>query len=186
VFCISYGYFVYDLYKNIFHHGGAAFIAHGIFCIIIYSVFTFQPCGQRLGIACLLFEGSTVWLHTYAFLYYNGYVRLAGYVRLIFAMAFFVIRIIFGLYITVEGFDVLVFRKIFWKVDVSCCQTWPVSIGLFLNILFHLLNFHWFGKIVEKALESVKSGQNIATLEKGKELDFDKYRNAALKQGKLE
>jgi len=183
LFCVSYGYFVYDLYKNITKHGGPAFILHGIFCIIVYSLFTFQSCAQRAGMACLLYEGSTIWLHTYAFLYYNGFTKLAGYARLIFAVIFFVVRIVFGLYITFESFDVMIFRRVFWNVDTSCCPYWPVITGLSVNVLFHVLNFYWFGKIVEKALESFKGGK-VVHLEKGKELDFDKYRNAALKNEK--
>jgi len=182
LFCISNGYFVYDLYKNITKHGGLAFIVHGMFCITIFAVVSCQPCGQRLGVACLFYEGSTIWLHTYAFLYYNGYNTLAGYVRLLFAATFFVLRIVFGLYITFEAYDILVFRRVFVDVDNHCCHPVLVFIGLFVNILFHILNFYWFAKIIEKALEAFKGGKNLTQLEKGKELDFDKYRNTALKK----
>jgi len=184
LFCVSYGYFLYDLHKNVTHHGGIAFILHGFFCIVSYSIFTFQPCAQRAGLACLLYEGSTIWLHTYAFLYYNGYEKLAGYTRLVFAFMFILLRIIFGTYITIEVFDVLVFRRIFVNVDNSCCTPVPVFIGLLINVLFQILNWHWLLKIIEKALETFKKGEKLTQLEKGKELDFDKYRNTALKNDK--
>jgi len=66
--------------------------------------------------------------------------------KLIFAITFFIIRIVIGSYVTYELWKVFIFQN--QKVDIYCIPSWLSYSVLFVNILFHILNLYWFAIIV--------------------------------------
>ena len=167
----SFGYFMYDLYKTITQEPGLDFIIHGSLCILIYSIVIHTAAGQAIGLSVLLYELSTIFLHSYAFLHYAHYNYLASIMRFWFAFLFFVIRIVWGSWITLQLLDAYIMKPTY--IEWNCVPPYKYWTAVMINISFHLLNLHWFRLIVAKAIRVWKGGR----FEKGGEkLEFDQRR----------
>ena len=76
---------------------------------------------------------------------------------MLFGLFFFFIRIIFGIYVTIELWCVFVFRdyyKYSTNIDGIPNYIW-ISI-LIINFLFHILNFYWFYVIIKGGIKMFK------------------------------
>ena len=170
----SFGYFVYDLYKTITQEPGLDFIAHGTLCILIYGIVIHTAAGQAIGLSVLLYEASTIFLHSYAFLHYAHYNYLASIMRFVFAFLFFMIRIVYGSYVTIQLLHAYVLKPD--SIEWNCCAPWKYWSAVGINLAFHCLNMHWFRLIVNKALKVWRQGKENAFEKPGEELEFDKRR----------
>ena len=70
---ISLGYFIWDLWFVFQKNHGFSFVIHAIASIGCYYITTFYSFLHRLSMIALLFEVSTVFLHSYVFCYHFGY-----------------------------------------------------------------------------------------------------------------
>lgn len=174
VCCISFGYFCYDLYKTITQEPGLDFILHGSLCILIYSIVIHTAAGQAIGLSVLLYESSTIFLHLYAFLHYANYNYIASIMRFVFAFLFFIVRIIFGTYMTIQLLHAYILKPN--TIEWNCVPPYKYWAAVIINILFHCLNLHWFRLIVSKAVKVWKQGKKNVFEKPGETLEFDKRR----------
>jgi hypothetical protein len=97
--------------------------------------------------ACLLFfEASTPFLHIRWFMSQFGLDKSRTYFlnSILFAVVFFLCRILFGLTTVFEGFETLYQHKS--QIEVPVCIF--ISIAA---VLMNSLNIYWFSKIVKAA-----------------------------------
>lgn len=171
VMSFSFGYFCYDLYKTITEEPGIDFILHGSLCILIYGIVIHTAAGQAIGLSVLLYESSTIFLHSYAFLHYAKLNYYASIMRFIFAFLFFVVRILFGTYMTIQLLHAYILKP--KSIEWNCVPPYKYWTAVIINILFHLLNLYWFKLVVAKAIKVWKTS---AFEKPGEELEFDKRR----------
>ena len=147
VYALALSYFVYDFIVTLLNGDPVEFLAHAFLCMLIYWQ-TFTPFMTYYGAGLLLFEASTPFLHLRWFLLQLGWDRKSRLSRvnsLVFAVTFFVSRIIWGFYLCLEGFIYLQGFKervgpvVFYFTHIA---------GFLLN----LLNLYWFTIIVRNAL----------------------------------
>ena len=174
-FCVSIGYFIYDLYKNITTEFSWDFVGHGSMSLLIFLIVTISGVGTRPALAVLLYEMSTIFLHFYAFLFYAGYTTLGAFFRLVFAFLFLMVRVILGTFVTFEMIDTILLRIRDIKVD--CLPFFWQMVCLVINIMFHCLNLYWLSLIIGKALQFRKEKKSVMHHDKGKKEDFDDYRD---------
>jgi len=170
----SFGYFCYDLYKTVTEEPGLDFIMHGSLCILIYSIVIHTAAGQAIGLSVLLYESSTIFLHLYAFLHYAHLNYYASIMRFIFAFLFFVVRICYGSYITVQLLHAYILKPD--SIEWDCVPPYKYWTAVLINIAFHCLNLYWFNLIVAKAFKVWRQGKEHAFEKPGEALEFDKRR----------
>ena len=179
LFEINVSYFLYDLYKTITTEWGWDFVAHGSFSLTMYCIFLFTGQGHFIGLGCLLYEISTIMLHFYSFLFYAKYVKLAGIFRLLFAILFFLCRVLWGTYLTFIVWDSFVFGQT--NIESHCLSILTRTVSLVINTSFHALNIYWLSLILKKALSIFKKNESLTKINENK-LEFDKYRNQQQKK----
>ena len=77
VFAVSMGYFLWDLFICFKEKWGIDWKIHAIFCVAMYGLSMCYHALYRWGTLVLFYELSTVFLHSYAFLYWFEYKWLA-------------------------------------------------------------------------------------------------------------
>lgn len=142
VLAISFGYFCYDLFKTVTQEPNIEFILHGSFCILIYGIVLHTAAGQAIGLSVLLYESSTIFLHSYALLHYAGYNFAASVLRFVFAVVFFVVRICFGSWMSVQMFHAWICPLVGIETDIEwdCVPPYKYGTAVVINLLFHCLN----------------------------------------------
>jgi len=158
VFPWSFAYFLWDLVKTVHEGFGADFVVHASLCLFIYSIVLFSPCMQRCALMVLFYEISTVFLHSYVFLFHYKFNLLGYLAKFTFAVSFFVCRIVVGTYVTYEMWSVFVFG--WMNTEVHCVPKWIWQLVLLINALFHLLNLYWFTIIISSACRGAPEGDD--------------------------
>jgi len=179
VLSVSFGYFVYDLYKTLTQEPSPEFILHGILCILIYGIVIHTAAGQAIGLSVLLYESSTIFLHSYALLHYAGFNFLASIVRFVFAFVFFAVRICFGSWMSIQMYHAWIIRPA--HIEWNCVPPHKYGTAVAINLLFHCLNIHWLRLIVNKALKVWREGKGSGFVKAGDKLDFDQHRESSQK-----
>ena len=144
VYSLALSYFVYDVVVTLYNGDGKEFLAHALLCMLVYAQ-TFKPFMTFHGAGLLMFEASTPFLHFRWFLLQLGFSKSRLYLwsSLAFAATFFVSRIIWGFFISIQG---LIFLQDF-KDQVGMPVFYFTHLaGLTLN----LLNLYWFTIIIRK------------------------------------
>jgi len=155
IFPITYGFFIWDVYNSFAEGHSIDFKIHAILCFVVYAFITFTPFMHRQGLIVLLFEVSTIFLHCSRIVERNGH-KVCGQILLaLFAVSFFVFRIIIGLFVSYEIFGIFAFDWI--DVEHSEVPSWFYRTALIVNGLFTILNIVWFERIIQKAIRMVRS-----------------------------
>ena len=149
VFSISYGYFLWDVYISFRYPHPIDFKIHALFCTVIYSFALFTPYLHRPAIIVLLFEISTIFLHSSRIASNYKHTVCERFSNLLFAATFFIFRIIIGSFVTYEMWAIFVFKSV--DVDHEQVPQWFYQTVLFINLLFHCLNIYWFIQIIKIA-----------------------------------
>eukprot|EP01084_Bolivina_argentea_P171427 296994_1 len=155
IFSISYGYFVWDVYISFTVEHPIDFKIHALFCTLVYSFATFTPYLHRPAVIVLLFEISTIFLHLSSIATSLKKQGCAVISKLLFAITFFIFRIIIGSFVTYELWAIFVFESV--DVDHKDVPAWFYNTILLINLLFHCLNIYWFCYIVKTAVSSIAS-----------------------------
>ncbi|CEL92442.1 unnamed protein product [Vitrella brassicaformis CCMP3155] len=147
VLLVSWGYFWWDLGVSVVEEWGRDYVLHALFCIYIYGIGCLTDFGQKHAVACMLYEISTVLLHTQSFLSLPSLTErvspslLLG-VRVLFALSFLASRLMFGGWVTYD-----MWTTYFGPTGECLPLAGRVSI-LAINALFHCLNLYWFGRLI--------------------------------------
>ena len=150
IFGITYGYFLWDIMTVIIEKWTIDYLIHAIFCLYVFTVCTFSSLLHRAAIIVLFYEFSTVFLHCYIFAYKFGYEKIGAILQKLFALAFIFCRIIVGVFCTIEMWQIFYFQT--KNVNFECIHPFIWQSILFINALFHILNFYWFWLIIKQAL----------------------------------
>lgn len=157
VLAMSTGYFVWDTHLCIAQYKtfGPEFLFHGVMCLIAYTGALTIPYIQYYGCVFLIFEASTPLVNLHWMLDKAGMaghpLQLANGALLL--LVFFLIRIIYGFYMTyfhiTDGMAA-------WGQATSAVR--PLIVGyITINSSMDLLNVYWFYGMVR----SVKSRVNV-------------------------
>ena len=80
---------------------------------------------------------------------------------MLFALCFFIVRIIFGFYVTIELWFVFVLRDYYkTRTNINGIPKYAWISILFINVLFHILNLWWFSVIVKSGIKAYKKAKN--------------------------
>eukprot|EP00483_Globobulimina_turgida_P004981 UN04991 len=71
--------------------------------------------------------------------------------RFIFAFLFFIVRIVYGSYITIQLLDAYVLKSS--RMEWDCVPPYKYWTAVGINLSFHCLNLHWFLLNVDKAIK---------------------------------
>lgn len=155
VFSISYGYFLWDVYISFSIPHPTDFRVHALFCSLIYSFANFTPYMHRPATIVLLFEISTIFLHSSRIATQHKKTKIALINKILFLVTFFIFRILIGSFVTYELWSIFIFESI--DVDHKDVPSWFYCTVLFINLLFHCLNLYWFKHILTVAINSLSS-----------------------------
>ncbi|KAF8809091.1 hypothetical protein BYT27DRAFT_7188174 [Phlegmacium glaucopus] len=142
VHAIACGYFLWDMLDSMINSIDSGFVAHGTACFMIYFM-SFKPFVAYYGTRTLLWETSTFFLNNNWFLDKTG--RTGGQLQLINAFflvsTFFLVRIIYGGYISIRFF----FTLLEVRHEIPLAYTIVYGGG---NVLLQGLNWYWLFKII--------------------------------------
>jgi len=149
-FCISTGYFAWDLIITIYYGWGALFLMHAIssFGVFFFGLYPFlHYVGQfYLGV----FELSTVWFHLRCLLERTGKTQTLffKFVEVMFAVSFTIVRIIMGTYVS-----------FWWWIDMVTLAMSGKAHSVFVicyylgsNAILMVLQYYWFFLLLQAAL----------------------------------
>lgn len=140
-------YMTYDSVRMLLFDVKYDFLVHHALMILIFSTIYIYSIAHKLVVMFILYESTNIFLSILNF--QNDFKIISNNIKMIklmFAIAFFVIRILFGSYLT--------------YVAIMCCQCivyvkYPIVAyvcGLLVT-LFHILNIYWFCLILSKAFK---------------------------------
>jgi len=137
---ISVGYFLWDTIICIIYYKqfGPAFLGHGLVCFVLYFITVVKPFILFFGVFFILFEFSTPFVNLHWLMDKVGIknqliIKINGALVLI---AFFVVRIVFGLYYS--------FLVWYYLLGAQNAPEFLVYLTLMCNIFMVGLNFYWF------------------------------------------
>merc|ERR1712154_209312 len=119
----------------------------------------FTPYLHRPALIVLLFEVSTIFLHSSRIATQRNQKKCAFLSQLLFVIAFFVFRIIIGSFVTYELWAIFVFKSV--DVDHKDVPSWFYNTVLCINLLFHILNIYWFTHIIKVATNTIISKRDV-------------------------
>lgn len=160
VFSISYGYFLWDVYISFTVSHPIDFKIHALFCALIYSFATFTPYLHRPAVIVLLFEISTIFLHSSRIATQQNKKKCAFFNKILFLITFFIFRILIGSFVTYELWAIFVFESM-PNVDHNDVPSWFSTTVIWINLLFHVLNIYWFTHIVKVAMNTLLSKRDV-------------------------
>jgi hypothetical protein len=155
VITVMFAFFIWDIYKCVTENWGFAFLLHGVACAIGYVLPTWTIALHRSALLFGIYEASTIPLNLYQLAYSFGYPRLAGFLKICFALTFLYVRILCGTQWCVEMWRVLYFRDSgVAHVEIGCltCVPFAVELTLLMNICLTSLNFYWASTIIRGML----------------------------------
>ncbi|KAH9483895.1 putative TLC domain-containing protein C17A2.02c [Psilocybe cubensis] len=142
VHAIASGYFLWDTLDAIVNFIDPGFVAHGVACFFIYTM-SYKPFVAYYGTRCLLWETSTFFLNNHWFLDKTG--RTGTRAQLIngffLLTSFFLVRIVYGGYISVNFLITLIEVK----KEIPIAYTLVYGTG---NVILQSLNWFWFYKMI--------------------------------------
>ena len=154
-FASTFAYFAWDLtlIQRLWNKLDSrnAWLVHCILCLIVFSVPTLTTYFQRQALMTLLYEISTVFMYLFQFCESWNWHKCKILNQIIFSFSFFIIRIIFGTYITIELIDPMFFNIFFSPntIDHQCLPMFIKYLVIILNTSFHFLNLYWFIQIIQ-------------------------------------
>ncbi|RKP23518.1 TLC domain-containing protein [Syncephalis pseudoplumigaleata] len=148
VYAYTCGYFLWDGLTSLRYvrHFGVSFLLHGIVCFTVF-IFCFRPFLNYFGAVFLMFELSTPFLNIHWFMDKTGmtgtvWQAINGVILL---SAFFVARILFGIWSSFEFFGEIYHAR-------GQVQSHFVTVYSVANVGMNLLNFYWFRSMVTAVL----------------------------------
>jgi len=132
LFNFVFGYFMYELFVAIYNKNHVTSIIHACISMCAYS-FGIYGYFSKYGLFFLSYDITTIFLNMV-------YQSDALIWKILFAVSFFLIRIVFG---TIESIN-------FIKHVLSLNDNFLV-LCVIVNLMFILLNYYWFYKIIKKA-----------------------------------
>lgn len=164
--CWSIGYFIYDLlcmiqYNSALYNTGS--YIHHVLMIICFSGGTFIGNMSPFHFYLLLEEFSTPPLNMKTLLKHYG--KLSDYCGIVFAISFFLCRIIYGSYVFYCGIPNFVPFVSMSYNNKQYIDAIHVSLQLFLFLMTRLLNFYWMFLIAKKLYATLfgrKSAKSVA------------------------
>ncbi|KAI8904708.1 TLC domain-containing protein [Gorgonomyces haynaldii] len=157
VYALACGYFLWDTVYSIrnLSESGVGMVLHGIACFTVY-LYSFTPYLQYFGSAFLLFEVSTIFLNVHWFCDKTGRSgsRLQWINGILLLLAFFSIRICFGLFMSYRFFGTL-------QTIIHYDSIPPFLFYLYgaANVFLNLLNLFWFTKMIRSVMSRFKKKQ---------------------------
>ncbi|KAI8054304.1 TLC domain-containing protein [Syncephalis plumigaleata] len=162
VYAYTCGYFLWDGLTSLRYvrHFGVSFLLHGVVCFSVY-IFSFRPFLNYFGAVFLMFELSTPFLNIHWFMDKTGmtgtvWQAINGAILL---MAFFVARIIFGIWSSFEFFGEIYDAR-------GRVQPHFVTIYAVANVAMNLLNLYWFRSMVATLLRRFQKPTAISVSNK--------------------
>lgn len=152
------GWFVYDVYICIQEGWGAAFIGHGVGGLLVY-IGALQPVYHLMGMACLLYEASTPFLHWRSWLITNKMTDKVAFqvANVLFALVFLGVRIVIGLPMCITWWV-----QMYQLVQAGQLPVPVVSALVFgVNVFMNGLNIMWAQKIVAGIIEHAGGGKKV-------------------------
>ena len=147
---MTLSYFTYDIFACIYHHFGTLFLLHGMMSFITYYS-CFQGYFPKYGMFFLTYEFSTIFLSLTKIINpkYNFLIMVN---QILFAIFFFIFRILWGTIVSIEAIQFLLLET--ENIIVN-------NTMLFLTICFIILNQYWFYKVVKKIYKKI-TNKNIS------------------------
>merc|ERR1712190_350711 len=95
--------------------------------------------------------------------------------RFVFAFLFFIIRILYGNYLTVQLLHAYVLKPA--SIEWNCCAPWKYWCIVGLNLAMHCLNLHWF-RLIFSAI--IREESTLVDNETREPLEFSKQKEVQL------
>jgi hypothetical protein len=140
---LSVAYFVFDVISCIRNKNEKIYIFHGIFGGIACSFPYYFGYFAKHWLFLMSYEFSTIFLAASRMLDPKN-TAMVQLNKIFFALSFFVFRIIFGTYITIDIMYQIYTREIIIE------SVFVNNMSFFLILFFGILNYYWFFKIIKK------------------------------------